>query len=307
MCNMSKASEIAHNVWLGPTPDTAICRSDTKDVVAFEVLIEANDLATLPDAQTLKQVGEDCYSAPQKIVFPSSGCMLLDCYPKSSVNPLTRMCQWMHRLASGDSDPEGSEDESEPDNDGDIPMRLLSQKQGRKILIHCTDGYTESSLLALAYFMYAEQVPAHEAWLRLHCDKKRDFFAYASDVVLLNNLQPHLVPTRTLTDKHGRRISTFREPPWLGRMDGSLPSRILPYLYLGNLGHANNPELLKAMGITHIISVGEPITWTPSQNEHWGAENLDDVMYVDRVQDNGVDALGGEFERCLDFIGELTP
>ena len=27
---------------------------------------------------------------------------------------------------------------------------------------------------------------------------------------------------------------------------------------------------------------------------------------VDGVQDNGVDSLSGEFERCLDFIGEFV-
>ena len=302
MCKMSEASEIAHNVWLGPTPDAAISRSTKEGVVAFDVLIEANDLATLPDVQMLEQVAEDCYTAPQNIDFPSSGSMLPQSYPKTTVNPLTRMCQWMHRLANGETQSEGSEDVGEPDSDGDIPMRPLSHT-GRKILIHCTDGYTESSLLALAYFMYAEQIPAHEAWLRLHCEKKRNFFAYASDVVLLNNLQPHLVRPKPVISKSGQRKSVPRDPSWLGRMDGSLPSRILPYLYLGNLGHANNPELLKAMGITQLLSVGEPINWTPTQIENWGTENLDDIMYVDGVQDNGVDALSGEFERCLDFIG----
>ena len=74
-------------------------------------------------------------------------------------------------------------------------------------------------------------------------------------------------------------------------------------MYLGNLGHANNPDLLKALGIRRILSVGEPVAWTKNQLEKWGSKNL---LYIDRVQDNGVDPLMNEFERCLDFIGKVS-
>ena len=35
--------------------------------------------------------------------------------------------------------------------------------------------------------------------------------------------------------------------------------------------------------------------------EAWGREHL---LMVDRVQDNGIDELTSEFERCLEFIGK---
>jgi len=79
-----------------------------------------------------------------------------------------------------------------------------------------------------------------------------------------------------------------------------LPSRILEYMYLGNLGHANNPELLHAMGIRRILSVGEAVSWSNEEKEKWGKEN---ILLVDRVQDNGVDPLTNEFSNCLEFIG----
>ncbi|KAE9399440.1 hypothetical protein BT96DRAFT_965626 [Gymnopus androsaceus JB14] len=41
------------------------------------------------------------------------------------------------------------------------------------------------------------------------------------------------------------------------RFDGSFPSRVLPFLYLGNLAHASNVYMLQALGITHVVSVGE--------------------------------------------------
>ena len=306
MSNMTKASEIARNVWLGPTPESTLPLPSAKDdLPAFDILIEANDLATPPDPQTLRVVGEESYLSPQAIEFPSSGSMMPQSYPKSGTNPLIKMCQWIHKLANRETTPDASEDETAVDGEGDIRMRPLYPSR-RKILIHCADGYTESTLLALAYFMYAERVPAHEAWLRLHCEKQRNFFAYPSDVVLLTALQSRLVPQRSSFVKRGNKDHLQADPAWLPHMDGSLPSRILPYLYLGNLGHANNPDLLKAMGIHQILSVGEPISWTTSQVESWGLENLENVMFIDGVQDNGVDPLMGEFERCLKFIGAFT-
>ena len=301
MCTMSKASEIAHNVWLGPTPDTSISPSGDDGSVAFDILIEGSDLATPPSAQTLRRIEQESYASPQTLDFPSSGSLMPQAYPKPGLDPLTRICQWLHKVANRDGTVDTGDDDADADSDGDIPMRNLSPT-GRKVLIHCTDGYTESTVLAVAYFMFAEQLPLHEAWLRLHCDKKRNFFAYPSDVALLASQQPALVPPKTPTAKRSRKGSSLEEPSWLSLMDGSLPSRILPYMYLGNLGHANNPELLKAMGIRQILSVGEPISWSSAQIDSWGSENLENVMYVDGVQDNGVDPLMGEFERCLDFL-----
>ncbi|KAL6719343.1 tyrosine/serine/threonine protein phosphatase pps1 [Lecanora helva] len=293
---MSKASEIATNVWLGPTPDSIVCPPSDDDPV-FDILIDTNDLAQPPEPRSLKRIAESSCSTPQRLEFPSSGSIVPEPRAKTASDPLRMMCQWIHRLANPRSTPDSSESE-EDDSDGDIPMKNLGLRP-RKILIHCTDGYTESTLLALAYYMYAEQIPAHEAWLRLHCEKQRNFFAYPSDVTLLSSLQPCLLPKSALGLKE--RLAQSEEPAWLARLDGSLPSRILPYMYLGNLGHANNLELLRKLGIGRILSVGEPATWTKSQVQDWGTKNF---LYVDHVQDNGVDPLTKEFDRCLDFIGK---
>lgn len=298
MCSMAKASEIANNVWLGPTPDSLLCPPSENDP-QFDIFIEANDLAQPPSAQTLKRIGELSHSVPQHLEFPSSGSIMPQTNARSATEPLKVMCEWIQRLANPSTTPIGSEDEGD-DSDGDIPMKLLNPR-ARKFLIHCTDGYTESSLLALAYYMYAEQIPAHEAWLRLHCEKKRNFFAYPSDVASLASLQARLVSALPLTSR--ARSTQQAEPAWMSRIDGSLPSRILPYMYLGNLAHANNPDLLKAMGIKSVLSVGEPASWTKTQVNSWGAKNL---LFVDGVQDNGVDSLTKDFDRCLDFISKMS-
>jgi dual specificity MAP kinase phosphatase len=167
-----------------------------------------------------------------------------------------------------------------------------------RVLLHCADGYTETSLLAVAYFMFSHGLPVHEAWVQLHRDKGRNFFAYPTDVALLLSIQERL-----LNESPARRRSVpfLESPSWIAKLDGSLPSRILPYMYLGNLTHANNPNLLKLLGIRRILSVGEPVQWQKSDLESWGWENL---MMVDRVQDNGIDELTCEMDRCLEFVGE---
>ena len=294
---MSKASEIAKNVWLGPTPDSLLCLPSTNDPL-FDIFIETNDLAQCPDLHTLDGIGESSSSTPQHLEFPSSGSILPQAQTKLGSHPLIIICQWIHNLAHPRPTSDHEDENEYSDSDGDIQMKRLNPR-ARKILIHCTDGYTESTLLALAYFMYAKQISAPEAWLRLHCEKKRNFFAYPSDVATLVSLQHHIITCLPLTSKI--QSPDIEQPGWFTRIDGSLPSRLLPYMYLGNLGHANNPELLKSMGVKRILSVGEPANWSRDQVEDWGERNL---LFIDRVQDNGVDPLMKDFERCLDFIGQ---
>lgn len=295
MCSMSKASEITNNVWQGPTPDPAAIDEEEN---RFDIYIEASDIANIPGPRYLKTIGARSEDGPQRLEFPSSGSVMPPSWSQNDIRDFVETCRWIYNLAN----PEGSD--QSVDADGDTQMTSHKTKP-RKILIHCGDGYTESSLLVVAYFMFAEGVPVHEAWLRLHCDKKRNFFAYSSDVNFLMGVQQRILQESPAT--RGRDITRLPDPAWLSRMDGSLPSRILPYMYLGNLPHANNPELLQALGIKRILSVGEPVSWNPTTLEQWGEDNL---LLIDQVQDNGIDPLTGEFDRCLEFIGtsnETTP
>ena len=293
---MSKASEISKGVWQGPTPESAIFpdQDDLSEGQGFDVYIEASDLANIPPPRFLTTISGRIEDGPQRVEFPSSGSVMPPSWSQNDIHDFIETCRWMYNIAN----PEECEDLV--DADGDTRMVCHGTKP-RKILIHCGDGYTESSLLAVAYFMFAEGVPVHEAWLRLHCEKKRNFFAYSSDVNFLMGIQERILQESPAT--RGKDISRIPDPAWLARMDGSLPSRILPYMYLGNLTHANNPELLQALGIKRILSVGEPVTWHPSTVEQWGEDNL---LMIDQVQDNGIDPLTGVFDRCLDFIRTLT-
>lgn len=294
MCAMSKASEISHGVFQGPSPNPSTMPPTDNNEPTFDIFVECNDTANLPDKKVLAFKAKQLLSRPDNdpihITFPSSGSMMPSSWAPAEADGIIAMCQWIYRLTHI-----AQHVSCTPDKDGDIPMTEMTPRT-RKVLFHCPDGYTETSLLTVAYYMFAEGVSVHEAWIQLHREKKRNFFAYASDVALLRTIED-----RILDESPAAKGKKAPAPTWLARLDGSLPSRILPYMYLGNLTHANNPELLKELGIKRILSVGEPVSWTKADWQAWGRQN---VMFIDRVQDNGIDELGSEIEKCLEFIGK---
>ncbi|KAK2627944.1 hypothetical protein QTJ16_002590 [Diplocarpon rosae] len=303
MCTMTKASEIHHNVFLGPTPDAAADPTLLGSDKQFDLLIECSDLGRLNPAalQALAEGSGD--EGPVYLDFPSSGSIMPPTWSHSEVDGLLETCRWLYNLSHGIlPTPQSPAHDAEGDSPmpaPSLPTRIIRE---RKILIHCTDGYTESSLLGLAYFTYATGLPIPSAWLDLHVSKQRNFFAYPSDVSLLTTIAPRLLfESPVNSEKSLSDITELakEEPDWMKSMDGSLPSRVTAYMYLGNLGHANNPNLLRQMGIGQILSVGEIATWREGELEKWGPSN---VMLIQRVQDNGVDPLTDEFERCLKFI-----
>lgn len=322
MSSMSAPSEIAPNVWLGPTPDPNLCLGKeglrlSEEQQNFDLLVECSDVAQIPDQRAFRYLEEildrrdrkpsSADSLPNQLEFPGSGAIMPPTWSQVEVDGLLAMCQWIHKQANSVTEAKKRRDSKlsltpEPDSDGDgLAASPKRRKQaGRKVLIHCADGYTETSLLALAYYMYANCVPVHDAWLQLHREKGRNFFAYNSDVHLLRSIQARILAASPAYSGDLREL-TVAHPAWLDKMDGSLPSRILPYMYLGNLGHANNPQLLEELGIGQILSVGEPVSWPREAMESWPQENL---KFIDKVQDNGVDPLTEEFENCLKFIGK---
>ncbi|KAG0041230.1 tyrosine/serine/threonine protein phosphatase pps1, partial [Gryganskiella cystojenkinii] len=112
---------------------------------------------------------------------------------------------------------------------------------------------------------------------------------------------------------HEEACSWFYNPEF----EGSFPSRILPFLYLGNLAHASNPGLLKSLGIQYVLSVGEEAhglanaEYSSSDSEHKESMEVDHeepkrflVKFVDDMYDNGVDSLWKHLESCVDFVDE---
>lgn len=301
MWMMTEASEISHNVFLGPTPELG-----SPEEQPFDVLIECSDMGRLnPGGLELVadrhsgKIGQPFHD------FPSSGSILPPTWTHSEADAILETCKWIYHLSHGTRPTQATDGDTQmttaDDDDSDAPAEI----EPRTILIHCADGYTESSMLAVAYYSYSTGMPVPDAWLNLHTKKRRNFFAYPTDVALLTALAPRLLSESPQCS--GKSLTEITqmvqdEPSWFPGLDGSLPSRVLDYLYLGNLGHANNPDLLREMGIHQILSVGETAMWRDGDMEDWGSQN---VCVVQGVQDNGIDPLTAEFTRCLDFIGKL--
>ncbi|KAI1825179.1 hypothetical protein F4861DRAFT_208210 [Xylaria intraflava] len=299
MYAMAKASEISQNVWLGPTPEPG-----SEEEKQYDVLIECSDAGRLNPAALRAIAHSNQYDVKHPYLdFPSSGSIPAPTWSHAEADGILDTCKWVWHLAHGTLPPDGN-----ADPDGDATMLDASaasakdDRRPRKILIHCADGYTESTMLAIAYFSYSTGRPVPNAWLDLHTVMKRNFFAYPTDVSLLASIAPRLlIESPVGADKGLSEVTDMirNEPKWFASLDGSLPSRILDYMYLGNLSHANNPDLLKALGIKQILSVGETAMWKDGELEAWGADN---VMVIQGVQDNGIDPLTNEFEKCLEFI-----
>ncbi|KAG6876362.1 hypothetical protein C0993_003789 [Termitomyces sp. T159_Od127] len=141
----------------------------------------------------------------------------------------------------------------------------------------------------------------------------------------------------------GDHHSWFNDP----RFDGSFPSRVLPFLYLGNFlslwhaelisgayrNHAANAFMLHALGITHVVSVGEcalippphhvqghghyaPPTYHhsgpfihgkgPGHGSLWYEEREGRIKVLDikGVCDDGIDTLEPQLEPICDWIDQ---
>ncbi|KAH0584844.1 hypothetical protein H2248_008122 [Termitomyces sp. 'cryptogamus'] len=127
----------------------------------------------------------------------------------------------------------------------------------------------------------------------------------------------------------GDHQSWFNDP----RFDGSFPSRVLPFLYLGNLNHAANAFMLHALGITHVVSVGECALippphhvqghghYAPPPYHHPGPfihgkgaghgslwyeerEGRIKVLDIKGVCDDGIDTLEPQLEPICDWIDQ---
>ncbi|KIJ12862.1 hypothetical protein PAXINDRAFT_82345 [Paxillus involutus ATCC 200175] len=82
--------------------------------------------------------------------------------------------------------------------------------------------------------------------------------------------------------------------------DGSFPSRVLPFLYLGNLNHASNAYMLHALGIAHVVSVGECALVPPTPNTHLCPCHF--ILDIKGVCDDGIDTLEPQLHPICTWI-----
>lgn len=238
--------------------------------------------------------------------------------------------------------------------------RAAGRQQPRNVLIHTADGYTDSSLVALAYIMYDRGCSLPQAYLHLQNTCHRSFFVYPADVSFLSKIETRLA---ALVAEERRVASTEQElmpspsavpsvlrgrfsrsaspaifksspssaldrclaAPWFysEHFDGHFPSRILPFLYLGNINHASNALMLKELGITHVVSIGESALIPPKSpspappaglpasakarlptNSLWLEASLGNIQVLDLpgIADDGIDSIRPFLETSERFI-----
>ncbi|KAI7900279.1 uncharacterized protein BX663DRAFT_554175 [Cokeromyces recurvatus] len=411
MRKMSEATEITKNIWLGNTQDVPITIQEMDPLSSsffsdfnndenpnphhFSICIEAHDLADMPLPSTL-MLARETLNELKDGQMPSE-LIHFDVYATGVPNEehefqtffthLLQLLQFMEEQSSRD----------------------------RRILIHCSDGYTESSLLALSWIMFHQKLQLPEAYLYLQ--RIRSFFVYAADVPTLRRIEHALfedheslepqpkrrksttlatqnvgsnrkdngqtimvndtkkLDTATITKEEitvkyefdeeeediddvdddddnddsdddmmemqhlttpptplkttnnrallgdayinaisntemgnalptdniykQLQLSPTKEEeelyPWFysPRFEGSFPSRILSFLYLGNLNHATNPEMLKVLNITHIVSVGENADLSDKEFN---------LLFLDNLYDDGIDSIQSRLDSVVRFV-----
>ncbi|KAJ8102175.1 hypothetical protein POJ06DRAFT_207762 [Lipomyces tetrasporus] len=332
MSAMSAASEVTAGVYLGNVADMVTedesCDYGKDDIDIddesgkWDIYIECISQARIPTTQDLAKIDENLFDGSSQnrynrravhLYFPSSGSLALGNMSDRDLDAFVDFCEWVLRHATVNR---------------------------RRILLFCQDGYTETSLLGLAYLMYTTGVSAAQAYVDMHVKYKRAFFTFPADLIVLNHLQTRLLLRSPVENSCQAGIAP-ELPQWFMLMDGSLPSKIFPHMYLGNLGHANNPGLLKQLGIKRILSIGEVIEWRAVTDEEYEMEKkgggecdsdemadcgsgrssrestvscagrerepvpgFSKMMYVDQIQDDGIDSLSRSIEDCLAFIDE---
>ncbi|EIE82509.1 hypothetical protein RO3G_07214 [Rhizopus delemar RA 99-880] len=335
MREMSAASEVTRHVWAGNTQDAPISSNDiTYENTAstfdsnphrFSICIECHDLGDIPTPSILTLARETLNELKQ------------DHLPSEII----------HLDMHGTGVPF---EKKEFDSFYDCLYHLLlfmddQVNRGRRILIHCSDGYTESSVLTLTWIMYHLKLRLPDAYLYLQ--EKRSFFVYAADLAVLKKIERLLFqeeedhepePKRRKSEVGVDSLNSLRignttennkvlhddtylnsisnqiasghiykqiqlsptakelaQHPWFysPRFEGSFPSRILPFLYLGNLNHATNPDMLKALNITHVVSVGE--------NADLQTKGFE-LLFLDNLYDDGIDAIRERLDHVMKFV-----
>lgn len=338
---MSSATRIHDNVWLGNTMDFETHKNmgfnkRNERHVNLQYIDPGNSTVGL-DRKQLMQHGEELSVNP-----PGADWSLFVNCTDGSGFPLLSTVDY---LIEEDDEPTLKTNLRFPPsgslgigdcNDNDIrtlvnlcKLLYIRSNEGKPSLIYCTDGYTESSLLALCFMIYATGKTLSDSAVRLH-KEGRPFFLFPTDVQLISRLQPILQrfspanrdvgtqPEELDGDMIYKELFMSRDSSWFTQVGGSLPSRILQHLYLGSLTHANSFELLKELGIEYIVAVGESLTWlddesglhresiNPNISVISGFQHAPVVklMCVSNVQDDGIDMLTHNLSDILDFIEE---
>lgn len=280
----SRVSEVLPGFWLGPT--------QTDDSPFSIILRAAEDAELIPESYMVEIANRFAAADAGRIqhtprVHVDVPCGLGDFEPGSFAELteyaayIVDICAWIFLL-------------THPDDPAAVQ---------RHAFVHCCDGCTESSVIALAYLMYATSMSLSDAYVDLQLRANRSFFVYPRDVILLQTIETRISLMHE-PEEHTNLIHRRAPAAWLvnQKFDGCFPSRIFPFLYLGSLAHAANAPMLECLGITHVVSVGESALSLSPELAESCATGKAHVFELNNVMDDGIDSLRSAMCICVEFI-----
>jgi dual specificity MAP kinase phosphatase len=133
--------------------------------------------------------GDHAHSAAVTNAAPASAGSGVD----SATTPSSRRWSLISAIPSLSSPSHGSRSRSGSTKfSGSKTQSKVLPSRPLKILIYSSDGYTESSVLALSLLMVVRRLTLPEAYLELQVVKRRSFFVYSGDLMVLKMVEEKL-------------------------------------------------------------------------------------------------------------------
>ncbi|GAA6061410.1 hypothetical protein JCM10212_004468 [Sporobolomyces blumeae] len=404
---LTQASEIGENVWLGNTQDVPLAAKRSRHLSSdstssllddgnphsFAVCVECHDNAPLLSSELLGQVEREldvlqeqgqAFEEVRRLLDGEAVVEAKTTVLRPQVEDIMHFESLSSPIALGSSNRART---AYVNKVVDLACWIRDQanppfhtnRLPRRVLLHCPDGYTETTLLALAYVMVSRRLSAADAYLFVQEDCERSFFVYPTDKETIAQIERRVVDIIAREDEEEDRAiewenSQRAESAGMERSDsgfvdstedplaaataqgqgkvarpipipertqmrvsdpvtdawffgptfeGHFPSRILPFLYLGNLNHASNALMLKELGITHVVSLGESALTPPQppnfsfsktfssgsrpqapQNSLWLEERHGKISVLDlkNFADDGIDSIQPHIDEAVAFI-----
>ncbi|KAI9599538.1 hypothetical protein BDF19DRAFT_429006 [Syncephalis fuscata] len=192
----------------------------------------------------------------------------------------------------------------------------LPQQQQQVLLYYdfTDDSFLYMSSLALAYCIQRHRLSLAAACLRVNaashvylgsfCNVLQDFedetwlhFEVERETKEVAKKNNHIYMEQEEENNQKKESLMPISTSWFfsREFEGNFPSRILPHLLLGDIAVANNIGLLRALGVTHILSVGIRPNHTDRALK---------FKYIDNIEDDGYGDLLNCFNDCNAFIDE---
>ncbi|CCD23516.1 tyrosine/serine/threonine protein phosphatase PPS1 NDAI_0B04820 [Naumovozyma dairenensis CBS 421] len=144
---------------------------NTNAAIKFNIMSTDSPLININDdsGAGANETQTKMYPAYQ-LSFPSSGSITLGSLNISSIQLILNTCYLIYQISQLKL----------PNNNNAIDFNTF---------LYCKDGYTETSLLLVAYLIFLWDVSLEETLLRLHLDKDRPFYLFSVDLQVLAHLQ----------------------------------------------------------------------------------------------------------------------